>query len=58
MPGGAGYGDPRQRDAAQVALDVRDGLTSRESAERDYGVVLAEDGAVDDNATARARKLR
>ncbi len=58
MPGGAGYGDPRLRDAAQVALDVRDGLISRESAERDYGVVLSEDGEVDDNATARARKLR
>jgi N-methylhydantoinase B len=43
------------RDAAQVALDVRDGLISRESAERDYGVVLTEDGAVDDEATARAR---
>ena len=55
MPGGAGYGDPRLRDAAQVALDVRDGLISRESAERDYGVVLTEDGEVGDNATARAR---
>jgi len=58
MPGGGGYGDPRLRDAAQVALDVRDEMISRETAERDYGVVLTEDGAVDDNATARARKLR
>jgi N-methylhydantoinase B len=40
LPGGGGHGDPRRRDPAQVAADVADGLVSRESAERDYGVRL------------------
>ena len=38
MPGGAGYGDPRSRDPARVAEDIRNGLVSREAALRDYGV--------------------
>ena len=37
---GGGHGDPRRRDPTQVAADVADGLVSRESAERDYGVRL------------------
>ena len=40
LPGGGGHGDPRRRDPAHVAVDVADGLVSRESAERDYGVKL------------------
>jgi N-methylhydantoinase B len=40
LPGGGGHGDPRRRDPALVAADVADGLISRESAERDYGVKL------------------
>ena len=40
LPGGGGHGDPRRRDPTQVAADVADGLVSRESAERDYGVRL------------------
>ena len=40
LPGGAGHGDPRRRDPALVEADVADGLISRESAERDYGVRL------------------
>jgi len=55
MPGGGGYGDPRRRDPELVALDVRDGLVSREAAAASYGVVLAADGSVDQAATARAR---
>lgn len=55
MPGGGGYGDPKQRDAEKVALDVRDGLVSVEAALADYGVVLAADGAVDGDATRQAR---
>jgi len=38
MPGGAGYGDPRSRDPARVAEDIRNGLVSPEAAQRDYGV--------------------
>ena len=37
-PGGGGYGDPRQRDPLRVLRDVRDGLVTVGSAERDYGV--------------------
>jgi N-methylhydantoinase B len=55
MPGGGGYGDPHARNPELVALDVRDGLVSRQAAELSYGVVLAADGSVDAEATARAR---
>ncbi|MCP5149528.1 MAG: hydantoinase B/oxoprolinase family protein [Ectothiorhodospiraceae bacterium] len=55
MPGGAGYGSPLEREPALVALDVRDGLVSREAAERDYRVVLDASGAVDETATRRLR---
>jgi N-methylhydantoinase B len=56
MPGGGGLGDPRRRDAALVALDVRHGMVSAESALRDYGVVLDGGGEVDVAATERMRK--
>ena len=54
-PGGGGFGNPAERDPEQVALDVADGLISRETAERDYGVALAADGRLDLAATARRR---
>ncbi len=38
--GGAGYGDPLERDLAAVRDDVLDELVSREAAQRLYGVVL------------------
>ncbi len=38
MPGGAGYGDPAERDPARVARDLRDGLVSPEAARAAYGV--------------------
>jgi len=53
-PGGGGYGDPLERPASAVLDDVLDGYVGREVAQRDYGVVLAED-AVDEEATARLR---
>jgi N-methylhydantoinase B len=37
LPGGGGMGDPKQRDPALVARDVRDGLVSAEAALRDHG---------------------
>ena len=55
LPGGGGFGDPAKRDPAQVALDVADGLISRETAERDYRVALTAEGVVDRSATARLR---
>jgi N-methylhydantoinase A/oxoprolinase/acetone carboxylase beta subunit/N-methylhydantoinase B/oxoprolinase/acetone carboxylase alpha subunit len=35
--GGAGYGDPRQRDVELIALDVADGFVSKEAAAALYG---------------------
>ncbi len=55
MPGGGGYGDPKARDAKAVADDVRLGLVSVEAAARDYGVVVSEDGQIDEAATAKQR---
>jgi N-methylhydantoinase B len=55
LPGGGGFGDPADRDTDQVALDVADGLISREIAARDYRVALAADGTLDRAATARLR---
>lgn len=55
--GGGGYGDPLQRDAARVRLEVRDDVISRKSAYEVFGVVLSddEDPALDVAAT-RARR--
>jgi N-methylhydantoinase B len=41
--GGGGFGDPREREPELVRADVVGGYVSRESAERDYGVVLDAD---------------
>lgn len=54
-PAGGGYGDPFLRDAEAVRADVLDGLVSAATARRDYGVVLAPDGALDAAATAALR---
>jgi N-methylhydantoinase B len=54
-PGGGGFGDPRERDPEQVALDVADGLVSRQTAHDAYRVALAADGSVDHDATRRLR---
>jgi len=54
-PGGGGWGDPLERDAAEVAEDVRSGLVSRERGETAYGVVLSSGGEVDEAATAHRR---
>ena len=55
-PGGGGFGDPRTRDPDRVLRDVRDGIVSVASAERDYGVAIAADGrSIDAERTARLR---
>lgn len=53
--GGGGYGPAVQRSADRVVEDVRDGYISIEGAERDYGVVIGEDGLVDEAATLKLR---
>jgi N-methylhydantoinase B len=40
--GGGGWGEPREREPERVRADVVAGYVSRESAERDYGVVVSE----------------
>src|SRR5690348_2215497 len=56
LPGGGGFGNPTERDPEQVALDVADGLISRETAEREYCVVLTTNGSVDRDATRSLRQ--
>ena len=57
-PAGGGYGDPLERDPAQVLDDVLDGLISAETAERDYAVVIAPGSRLDAAATEAARAAR
>ena len=54
--GGGGYGDPLERDAERVALDVREGYVSAKAAREQYGLVLDMAGRVDAAATAALRK--
>jgi N-methylhydantoinase B len=55
LPGGAGWGDPREREPWRVAEDVADGVVTRAQAMQDYGVVIGDDGRVDERATQRRR---
>jgi N-methylhydantoinase B len=55
FPGGGGYGDPTERDAARVAEDVLNGFVTADAARTLYLVALAEDGSVDADATRRLR---
>ena len=57
IAGGAGYGDPLDRDAAMVLADVLDGKVSASQALEGFGVVLA-GGVVDDVATKECRESR
>jgi N-methylhydantoinase B len=52
---GGGYGDARARNSQLVQADVAEGIVSRERAANVYGVVVGDDGAVDERATAVAR---
>ena len=57
IAGGAGYGDPLERDPGRVLADVQDGKVSRESARATYGVVLAPEGdGVDELGTKECRE--
>ena len=52
LPGGAGYGDPADRDPALVKRDLARGYISAEAAARDYGL-SADDIAAVEAAVAR-----
>jgi len=53
-PSGAGYGDPLNRDPANVLNDVINGKVSSSGAEKDYGVVI-KGRKVDKDSTQRMR---
>ena len=52
--GGAGWGNPLERDAEKVALEVKRGLISTEGA-KSYGVVINDDFSIDETATDALR---
>jgi N-methylhydantoinase B len=54
--GGGGYGDPLTRDPWRVADDVAHRRTPPDAARRHYGVVLAEGGTADEDATRLLRQ--
>jgi N-methylhydantoinase B len=54
-PGGGGFGDPATRDPERVMRDVRLGYVTPEAAQRDYKVVVRDDGTLDRDATRSAR---
>ena len=53
IAGGAGYGDPLDRDPELVLADVLDGKITREAARAAYGVVLDAGGAAIDEVTTK-----
>jgi N-methylhydantoinase B len=54
--GGGGFGNPYLRPADRVAMEVKNGIISIESAKRDYGVVVKPDRfEVDEEETAKLR---
>ncbi len=54
--GGGGFGSPLDRDIDKVAWDVSEGYVSRESAERDYGIVFRGDTLDIDRAATNVRR--
>jgi N-methylhydantoinase B len=54
-PSGGGYGAPHERPPQAVAADVRERIVTAESARSLYGVALAPDGSIDEQATAALR---
>ncbi|MFM1655792.1 hydantoinase B/oxoprolinase family protein [Brevibacillus sp. B_LB10_24] len=57
-PCGGGYGNPLEREAEKVLADVLDGYISRETARREYRVVISESMELDVQATEELRLER
>lgn len=55
--GGGGLGDPLGRDPQLVLKDLYDGYITQAMAENAYGVVIAENGELDDQRTKTRREL-
>ena len=56
IAGGAGHGDPLERDAGRVLADVLDGKVSRAAAREAYGVAFTPDGAAVDEVGTKERR--
>ena len=56
--GGGGFWSPMERPAERVVADVRAGYVSLEAAERDYGVVIQQQGRRYELDLAATTKLR
>lgn len=56
LPGGGGYGPPRERDSELVLQDFVDGLISERSAREDYLVAFDGRGQIDREETRRLRE--
>jgi len=56
IAGGAGYGDPLDRDPEAVRADVLDGKISASMADAEYGVILANNGAAVDEVKTKERR--
>jgi N-methylhydantoinase B len=55
-PCGGGYGHGQERDPGAVLKDVLDGIISRESALKDYKVVVTDQLRLDEAATNELRR--
>jgi N-methylhydantoinase B len=53
--GGGGWGNPREREPSQVAVDLRNGYLTRDVAKELYGVSIRRDGVLDEADTQRLR---
>jgi N-methylhydantoinase B len=56
IAGGAGYGDPLDRDPAAVLADLLDGKISPGLATAEYGVMLTPDGTAVDEVETKERR--
>ena len=53
--GGGGFGNPLQRPIDAVVTDVMGGIVSSKAAEEFYGVIVTNEGVVDEAQTTAAR---
>ncbi|MGH1351301.1 MAG: hydantoinase B/oxoprolinase family protein [Methyloligellaceae bacterium] len=57
-PGGGGYGNPFERAFEDVQKDIQSGLVSSEQAKNAYGVVVMDDGKVNEQQSRLLRASR
>ncbi|WP_225316440.1 MULTISPECIES: hydantoinase B/oxoprolinase family protein [Haloferax] len=57
-PGGGGVGDPLTRPVENVVEDVKNGIVTQVGAYEEYGVVMHDDGTLDEEETEKVRQAR